>query len=210
MGGGKISGDNATSLIKTIFIDNFYLKPDYNCTVIDVGAHIGIYSLYASKYAKKVIAIEPEPNNFNHLINNISNKNNIYPFNIALGDVNRKMKLYIHTALDHSLIFPSERFVEVSVKKLDDLVEELNLNSVELIKINAEGYELQILKSAEKTIKKFNPTLIVGVHHYKNEIEMIVSYLNKIGDNKYVINIKNGTLTATHAMNYENRLILNH
>lgn len=192
--GCKISGDNATSLIKAIFINEFYSKPKRNDVVIDVGAHIGVYSIYASKYAKKIIAIEPEPNNFNHLIKNISAKNNIYPFNIALGDLDGKMKLYLHSALGHSLLFPSDEFVEVSVKKLDDLIEQLNLERVDLIKINAEGYELQILKGGEKTLRKFKPSLILDVHHYKNEIEQIADFIEKNGlKEHYVVCIKDGT-----------------
>jgi len=195
-GGQEISGDNATSLIKKIFIKNFYLKPNYNDVVIDVGAHIGIYSIYASKYANKVIAIEPEARNFDNLVKNISNINNIIPLKIALGDNNETKKLYIHSTLDHSLIFPSDHFLEVPVRKLDDLIIDLKLDKVNLIKLNAEGYEEHILKGAENTLKRFFPNLIIGVHHYEDESEKITDILVKLGYDSQVILIKDGTLQA--------------
>lgn len=185
----KISGYNLTSLIKGIFIDNVYPKPNHNGIVIDVGAHIGIYSIYVSEYAERVIAIEPETINFNHLITNIQSKGNIYPFKIALGDENRKIKLFLHTSLGHSLLFPSNQFEEILVRKLDDVIEELELRKVDLIKIDTEGYELQVLKGAEKTIRKFKPKLVFDANHYEKEMQEIISYLKKVHNNVYEIDV---------------------
>lgn len=200
--GCNISGDTSTSLIYTIYINKFYLKPNHNDIVIDVGAHIGIYSIYASKYAKRVIAIEPEPNNFNHLVKNVSAKSNIYPLNIALGDLNGKQRLYLHASLGHSLLFTSNKYVEVSVKKLDGLIEELKLDKVDLIKINAEGYELQILKCAEKILKKFKPSLIIGTHHYEKEIEQIIDLFEKLDlKEHYTMHEGGGTLIMKRKYN---------
>lgn len=193
---GKITGYNATSIIKSIFIDNVYPKPKCNNIVIDVGAHIGLYSIYSSSYAERVIAIEPETTNFNHLIINIQSYKNIYPLKMALGDENRKMRLFLHDSWGHSLLFPSSQFEEVLVRKLDDVIEKLDLRKVDLIKINAEGYELKILKGAEKTIRKFKPILAIGIHHYEKEAQEIFSYLNEVHDKDYEIDINQRNLIA--------------
>lgn len=192
----KISGYNATSLMKLIFIDKVYPKPSHNGIIIDVGAHIGIYSIYASSCAEKVIAIEPETINFNHLITNTQSYGNIYPLKIALGEKNCEMKLFLHASLGHSLLFPSNQFEEILVRKLDDLIEELELHKVDLIKINAEGYELKILKGSEKTIGKFKPKLIIGIHHYEKEKQEVISYLKEFQGCRYEIDIRHGTLIA--------------
>ena len=169
-----------TSCIKEVFFDEYLSKPNPGDVVIDVGANIGVYSIFASKFAEKVIAIEPETVNYNYLTKNIKLKSNIYPFKIALGDIEGKCKLYLHTSMAHSIVFTSDKFEEVSVTKLDDLKEKLNLERVDVIKINAEGYELQILKGAETVIKTCTPRLLIGIHHYDSEREEVIDYLNSL------------------------------
>ena len=64
------------------WIDNF----DKNSIFLDIGANIGNFSIYAFKKKKcKVYAIEPEPNSFSRLLDNIViNKANIKAFNFAI------------------------------------------------------------------------------------------------------------------------------
>lgn len=72
---------------------------DSSCTLLDVGANIGLYSIYAAKRgAGKVIAIEPESQNYailnkNIYLNNLSDK--IIALNIGFSDENCISVLYI-------------------------------------------------------------------------------------------------------------------
>src|SRR5579885_1432959 len=56
--------------------------------VLDAGANVGIFSILASRKAHKVIAIEPDPENYGYLLKNIeaNHAENIIPVNIALSD----------------------------------------------------------------------------------------------------------------------------
>ena len=174
-----------------IYIKDIYsqkiLKGGMN--VIDVGANIGVYTvLAAEKVGKngKVIAIEPETENYKRLIENIqlNNFRNVISQNIGLTDHEGFEKLYFSSFVGHSLIFQEDKnsYIKVPVKTIDKLVEELNLKKIDIIKIDTEGSELPVLKGAEKTLKS-NPNLklIIAAEHYPSEIEEVCQFLNKRG-----------------------------
>ena len=158
--------------------------------VIDVGANIGVYTILAAeKVGKngKVIAIEPEPENYQQLLKNIrlNNFQNVIPVNIALSDHNGLEKLYIsHWAGLHSLVSQKGKVssIEVSTKTVDKLLEELDLKKVDIIKIDTEGAEIPILKGAEKTLKA-NPNIkiIIAAEHYPSEAKEVCQFLNDRG-----------------------------
>jgi len=175
-----------------IYEDDIYhmntLKEGMN--VVDIGAYIGAYTvLVAEKVGKngKVIAIEPEPQNYEQLLKNIklNNFHNVTPIKIALTDHEGFEKIYLHSLLGcHSLIFQENKdsYLNIPVKRLDKLLEELNLKRVDIIKIDTEGAEIPILKGAEKTLKA-NPNIkiIVASYHYPSEIEEVWNFLHERG-----------------------------
>jgi len=173
------------------------INDDYNISriklgivIVDVGAHVGTFTLLASKIVGekgKVIAIEPEPKNYKQLIENIKLNNflNVNPLNIALGDYNGFGKLYIsYSPQCHSLLFKEDKIssIEVLLKTLDNLLEELNLKKIDVIKIDVEGAEILVLKGAEKTLKA-NPNIkiIVAAEHYPSEAKEVCQFLNDRG-----------------------------
>ncbi|MEM1510841.1 MAG: FkbM family methyltransferase, partial [Thermofilaceae archaeon] len=146
-----------------IYIDQVYDK-FYNIreddVIIDVGAHVGVFTLKASRKAKegKVIAIEPHPQNYMLLLKNITiNKlENVIPINLALSDSEGVAKLYIsqfspgHTIKEKRIGlcregFPNISYIEIKTKTLDQIVDELGLKEVNFIKVDVEGAELDVL-----------------------------------------------------------------
>ena len=188
----RIKDSNHFSPLFGIYLEDCYdqsqLKTGMN--VIDIGAHIGMYTVLAAEKVGntgKVIAIEPELKNYKQLIENIdlNGFKNIISQNIALADYEGSGKLYFGSFSEsHSLIFPEDKnsYIEVPVKTLDNLLEELNLRKVDIIKIDAEGAEVPILKGAEKTLKA-NPNckVIVASYHYPSQIKEVSQFLNDRG-----------------------------
>jgi len=127
--------------------------------VIDVGANIGYFSLLASRLVGnngKVWAIEPEPNNFKNLIENIklNSMENIIPVGKAASDINDKARLFIsrEESGEHSLVGIHPQIkdtIEVETFKLDDLVDN---HKVDLIKTDTEGHEVSVLSGASNII----------------------------------------------------------
>ena len=153
--------------------------------VIDVGAHVGVFTLRAAKRAVegRIIAIEPHPFNYKLLTENVKQNKlkNVVTVNTALSDHNGTAKLYVSRSTSHSIVTQlSEKYLKTPVKKLDSLVDELNIKKVNMIKINAEGSELEILKGSEKMLKKtFHLAIQCG--HTSTELEECSRFLTARG-----------------------------
>jgi len=137
---------------------------------LDVGAHIGKYTIPAAKRVGRnglVIAIEPHPENYKTLTENIklNDLNNVIALNIAAWKEEGILKLFIgDTHGRHSV----KRclglgYVEVRAKALDEVIDQLKVRRVNLIKIDVEGAELEVLKGLARTLEKYRPTVIVEV-----------------------------------------------
>ena len=159
-------------------LDDF-LKPG-DCFV-DVGANIGLMSIYASKLvgeSGEVIAYEAHPETFNWLTFNIElNKiSNIKANNFALGSEPSQLFIYDNWQVNRggaSLIVKDEqsKSYPVEVKRLDDCLPR-NLKP-KVIKVDVEGFELEVLKGATQTITDFKPILVIELsslrtNHHEN------------------------------------------
>ncbi|HXV66514.1 MAG TPA: FkbM family methyltransferase [Nitrosopumilaceae archaeon] len=147
-------------------------------TCIDIGGNIGYYVLLERQLVGekgKIIAIEPLERNFQYLKRNVQLQNfeNIQTFNFACGDKDGKVTFFINKKSNGCKVIaegetpPSPSLgtlTEVSVKILDTLVEDLKLESVDFVRMDAEGYELHILKGLKKTLEKFKPIISIELH----------------------------------------------
>jgi len=161
-------------------LDQFDPKP--GDTVVDVGAHIGLYSLIAAKRvgpSGKVIAIEPDPENCNLLHRNIElNKlTNVTILERAAFSSNSKLKLYLpgkergFTKLGTIMAnrAMTENFLEIDATTLDHLMLMQGMTQVNWIKIDVEGAELEVLKGATVTLSVSKDiALLIEVHNVNN------------------------------------------
>jgi FkbM family methyltransferase len=191
--------DNMPFINREIYLTAVYTKFHKltgDDVVLDVGAHVGVFTLMASRRARRVVAIEPHPFNYKLLLKNITfNKLvNVTPVNVALSNYCGSAKLYIaEQSGSHSIEekvvdrykvkhgFDVDKYVEVRVETLDDLVDELGLDEVTFIKVDAEGSELNVLKGAERTLKENDAFLSIAAYHVPNELHEISNFLRDIG-----------------------------
>ncbi len=140
--------------------------------VVDVGANVGYFTLLAASLVGKegrVLAIEPEPRNYNELVDNIKANDikNVRMFHKAMSDRCGFAPMYLSAVEwgEHSLL-PShtkkKSDVVVSLACLDDIVRDMN---VDLLKIDTEGNEFAVLQGASKLIQR-NDNLIVVVEFW--------------------------------------------
>jgi len=151
--------------------------------VIDIGAYVGLYACMASEIVGsegKVIAVEPNPRNYKQLIENINiNKQcNIEAVNMAAAEQKGTARLFFKHHGTVSSLKGSGDSTTVSVTTVDDIAAERGLKKIDVIKIDVEGYEINVLRGAERTLKE-NPkiTLIVDSYHYHGEENEIKVYL---------------------------------
>jgi FkbM family methyltransferase len=158
------------------------------CFFIDVGANIGRYSLYLAKKFPNtlVIAIEPDPEAYLALIKGVqaNSLNNVIALNLAAYNSNgyvvlsRKRSSTISSIVNRTNTF---EMVKVRAMRIDDLVKKLNMNSIDIVKIDVEGAELYVLQGFEESIKKFKPRIIIEVT--KRNKEDVIKFFTKVGYN---------------------------
>jgi FkbM family methyltransferase len=164
-------------------VKNVYMKPRKGDVVVDIGAHYGFYTLNASRLVGSkgmVLSFEPHPDNYRGLLMNmrLNDVKNVKTFNTALGDFDGRAKLYVQShSGGHSIFFRSGNHISVELAKLDTFMERLALERVDLIKIDAEGAELSILRGAWKVIQKFKPNLSIAAYHYTRELSDLMEWL---------------------------------
>lgn len=163
--------------------DLFY-SPSRDDVVIDVGSHVGLFTLKIAQKVKLVVAVEPYKLSFDLLVDNVKRNNlkNIITINAALSDFGGEVKLFIDdSSQGHSIVSGSEKFIGTKALALDKLVEQLSLSKVDFVKINVEGAELNVLKGASGTLLKTHSMLAIAANHYPEQKNDILSFLSAIG-----------------------------
>jgi FkbM family methyltransferase len=144
---------------------------------VDVGAHIGTYTIPIAKKARKVIAFEPNKYSFDLLSKNISfnHLTNVAAYNIAVSNKSGTLSFSLESEPAYSRIVDCDQTSNTTVtenaKHHDNniyLVNTIDLDSVLLkedridwIKIDVEGHELDVLEGAIQTIHKHKPKIII-------------------------------------------------
>lgn len=132
-----------------------------NGEIIDIGAHIDLFSLTASFYFKKVYSFEPSKLSYLRLVQNVQNnkRNNVKLFNCGIYTFNGNLDMYstgsgssgtsVYKTKDtrsNNFTVLKKKFVEsVKVISVKDLSKLLDLANIKIIKIDIEGSEYKIL-----------------------------------------------------------------
>jgi FkbM family methyltransferase len=111
--------------------------------VLDAGANIGIFTLLASRKAKRVIAVEPDPENFSYLVKNVKINcvKNVVLVNKALS--NYMGRGYISGRGPLKALSQAGHPVEVTT--IDALLNELCFRKIDVTKMDVEGAESKAL-----------------------------------------------------------------
>ena len=165
--------DDGFETAEAAFVARF-LRP--GMTVLDVGAHHGLYTLLASKLVGRngrVIAFEPSPRERRRLARHlrINRCGNANVQSCALGECAGEADFFLVEGMHdwcNSLREPNieERTskVRVEVRKLDDVLEEVNWPRIDFIKLDVEGAELSFLHGARRMLAaEVRPAILVEV-----------------------------------------------
>ena len=183
-----------TTYLKINKMLNFLFNDKKIHCLIQIGANDGlrfdILNQYIKKYKTKSILVEPIKKSFNDLIKNYENYNNIIFENVAISVNNQISHLY---KIDHSkeekyksehfkgiMSFDKGHLIKHGVKKNDIVKEEVKsisinnlikkhkLNKVDLLFVDAEGYDADIIEDFLKT-SLMRPIIIFEYLHVSNK-----------------------------------------
>ena len=154
-----------------------FCKEDSN--VIDVGANIGVTAVIAGLLASSgsVLALEPVKDTFEYLAANIarSKLTNVKCLNAAASSTEGHVQVVTRPGHSSASFVGYEEVLEryagydeerVEAVTLDRLVERDGVAGVDFIKIDVEGFELEVLRGCPQLLKKSQPTVLLEANHY--------------------------------------------
>lgn len=185
----------SAGFLKEKYPELFYLKtlvkPGFTC--VDIGANVGYYSVFLSKYAGKtgrVFAIEPVPLFANIFVKNTGRfaLKNITLYQCALGAEKKKVTLgtpLIDGVFRHGLTKVMEenegagmQTYEANMEVADQLF--APLEKIDFLKCDVEGYEVILFPQMLETLKRCKPLIQIEISTMENR-KKIIELLNGLG-----------------------------
>ena len=164
-----------------------------NC--IDVGSHVGFWSKDFTNLFTHTFAFDPIPNVRECYVKNITNSNyTLYPY--GLGKEEKKIKVLYDPKETGNTHASDNGNLEIEVKTIDGF----NLPNIDYIKIDAEGYEIEVVEGAKELIERCKPFIhieakkkvMVKQNITMNAIEELFKRINY----KQVLSVKSELLYA--------------
>ena len=151
---------------REIFEINGYRIEDSDindCLVLDIGANIGMFSLLAAaKGARRIIAVEPQSDNFQQLTQNVQQHNQIVPVNRAVYHTDDQTVNVNNKGSTSSIYAGGDPVTTISVKSL---MIEHNLNEEDMVlKIDCEGAEFDILPTLDHDLLRKFKVIFMEIH----------------------------------------------
>lgn len=149
--------------------------------VIDCGAHVGVFSRHAlNRGARQVIAVEPDPTNVACLRENFreeiqSGRVVVMPVGVWSETTRLNLSTHDDNSAAHSFIFAGDHASDglIEALPLDNIVEQLELDRVDFIKMDIEGSERFALQGARRTLERFQPRMAICVYHQPDDYEVV-------------------------------------
>ena len=162
--------------------------------VVDAGARIGTFSAKISAAVGekgKIIAIEPEPRNFACLLKNIqaNNLTNVVAVPRMLWSREEQRDLYLsgytaaHSAFFDEFYQATGERIRVEADSLDHILESLGIGTVDFIKMDIEGAEIEALEGMKSTLEAVGQMAIAAYHPVDGKLThtVIMPQLEQLG-----------------------------
>lgn len=187
----QLNSEADVSVFEEIFVDRDYKILDSiitkasNC-ILDVGAHIGLFSIYCHCLNPQVpiFAFEPEEKNFQTLKENFKKNSirNVLAKNLAVSATEGPKTLYLSPdSHNHSLIDVTNQSKIVQSTTLEQIVTKHNLSKIDLLKLDCEGAEFEIIENTPLETFKVIQNIYLEYHLYQDNLnpDKILSKLQK-------------------------------
>lgn len=144
-----------------------------NSLVVDVGANVGVFSLFAARSARLVYALEPASSNYSRLVPNTSQVENIFPLNYACAAHDGHASLDVSgSPVAFSLMTSSSAASRESVDviSLATLFERFGIDRCDYLKLDCEGAEFEIILESDPSLLNRIHRIVMEYHdHLSNK-----------------------------------------
>jgi FkbM family methyltransferase len=164
------------TILEQINTDRMYdplLADKEGLIIVDIGANVGLFSLYAQDSADKIVAIEPTPTTYAMLSKLVKNVDKITTVPAALSNKDQDITFFItdnptiNSVLDKSIDkdYNSDNSITVKGKTIETILKEQNLEWVDFVKCDIEGGEVVALtKETVSAVKEKIGSWFIEVH----------------------------------------------
>ncbi len=181
----------AREILKILSVEGSYenenVKLKKGDVVIDAGANMGLFSIFAQrKGAKKVFAFEPQreaisilEKNIQH--NKIESKVDIIPLGLSDSNIIINLNYSGDGHSSGSIIMHNDKAGSEKIEcvTLDSWVKNNKIEKIDFIKADIEGAERNMLMGATETLRKFQPRLAICIYHLPDDPEVISTLIKK-------------------------------
>lgn len=192
----------STATVAVIFIKKDYGSVPQGSVVIDIGANIGVYSIFAGQRGATVYAFEPVAENFSLLRENVElnrMEGKIFPFCLGVAGSGEKRKIYLGESPFHSFLPVKESpfnvlygngsgqgqdYSEISCISLKDVFDRNNISFCDILKMDCEGAEYEILYNLADDYFRRIKKIRLEYHNHKNNPKNLGNHLVKFLEKK--------------------------
>jgi len=180
-------------IVNEIWVHQHYVPKGFEIregdVVVDMGAHIGIFSVFASRLAGKgrVYSFEPTPENFELLEHNIklNRADNILAFNLAMADKTgqREISICASNSGGHSFYSDTGNKIIVNTISLKEFVDQNGIFKINFMKLDCEGAEYDILLACPNEVLAKVEKISMEYHNLDElrNVSVIKEFLEKKG-----------------------------
>ena len=166
-------------------------------TAIDVGAHVGIWSMRMGSIFDKVVSFEPVPAHIECFNENLKLFDNVSITECAISDKNDSTNMKVtdynsgSSTLEYSIIQKNTKHKVAKMQIETRTLDSFNLTDVDFIKMDVEGHEISAIRGAEQTIINNSPVIFIEVFDRSTKkvyTDLSTTALQLLLDLGYVIN----------------------
>jgi len=163
--------------------------------VIDIGAHIGLFALFASQFCKngKIFCFEPIKENYEELLKNIeiNNIQNIIPFNYAVSSKTEKIKIYLNDdESGHSMFLENSDYIEVDSISIDDIFKNNSIEKCDFLKLDCEGAEYEIIELLSKNYLQKIKKSVIEYHMFDTKPHLLKKLQDTLKNHSFELKTK--------------------
>ena len=192
---------NSTDLMQltTIWVVKEYDYPGFeineNDTIIDIGGHIGLFTLFCKQFTKagKIFSFEPIKENYDIFLENIkmNGLQNIISHNVAVTKTEGNIPIYLsNDESGHSVFEKDAKTVNVESISLKKIFDKNNINRCNLLKLDCEGSEYEIIESLPNDYFEKIDKIIIEYHFVEKYPILFKNLIKKLESIPFAIEIK--------------------
>jgi len=163
-------------------LDDFI--PSRGSTVLDIGANIGLFAVLQAQRGAQVYACEPNPDCFRRLVRTLERNGLTHRVTVrccAVGAVAGTGSLSVsdQITVGGRVITDVIAGCTIPILPLDQIVDEARLGTIDLLKIDVEGYEVEVLRGAQRSLTQVERLIVE--YHGRDMLEQTLPIIERQG-----------------------------